>query len=188
MRAELIQLHKRVGKTMIYVTHDQLEAMTMSDRVAIMDKGRLQQLGTPQEVYNRPSNLFVAAFIGAPTMNLIKGGVDGVGEEMAFRAGALHLAPPSTFAQRTGKLPQGAQVVLGVRPEDVLLYCGNLAAFVTLIEPVGHETIIFLDVLGHQIVARTDAQTRLRQGAAVNVAFRMENVHMFDAADGRRFA
>ncbi|MGE0153821.1 MAG: ABC transporter ATP-binding protein [Reyranellaceae bacterium] len=183
MRAELIQLHRRVGKTMIYVTHDQLEAMTMSDRVAIMDKGRLQQLGTPHEVYNAPANLFVASFIGAPTMNLVQGELARAGDGAVFRAGSLEVAAPSL----AGGTEAGA-AVLGVRPEDVLVEQGDLPATVNLIEPVGHETLLSLDVLGHRVVARTDAQTRLTYGATTTVAFRPGKLHLFDGKRGHRLA
>jgi multiple sugar transport system ATP-binding protein len=186
MRTELIQLHQRVGKTMIYVTHDQLEAMTMSDRVAIMDKGRIQQLGTPKEVYDEPANLFVAAFIGTPAMNFIQGTVEKIDGKVVLRADGLDIVPPRSIAHVLQRQPEGAQVVLGVRAEDVILEQGGLPAAVSLIEPVGHETIVFLDLQGHRVVARAGAQSTLRRGDPIQVSFREENVHVFDGVEGSR--
>jgi multiple sugar transport system ATP-binding protein len=181
MRAELIQLHRRIGKTMIYVTHDQLEAMTMSDRVAIMNKGHLQQLGTPHEVYNTPLNLFVASFIGAPTMNMMNGVMVPATGGALFRAGSLEIAMPSLVDSA-----RASSVVLGVRPEDVLVGQGYLSATVALLEPVGHETLVSLDLSGHRIVARTDSQTSLKYGTTTKIAFRPGKLHMFAAEGGHR--
>jgi multiple sugar transport system ATP-binding protein len=174
MRAELIELHRRVGRTFVYVTHDQLEAMTMSDRIAVMHEGVLQQFGTPGEVYNRPANLFVASFIGAPAMNLLRGAV----EQGAFVHPALRLALAGAIAR---------DVVLGVRPEDVVLGSGPFSARVRLVEPTGHEKIAQLDIEGGDtLTIRADAEAPLAAGETLRWNLRASRLHMFDAASGAR--
>jgi ABC-type sugar transport system ATPase subunit len=157
MRAELIELHRRVGRTFVYVTHDQLEAMTMSDRIAVMHEGVLQQFGSPGEVYNRPANLFVAGFIGAPAMNLVVNGS----------------ATP--------------EMVLGLRPEDVTLGAGPFAARVRLVEPTGHEQIAQLDIEGGDtLTIRADAEAPLTAGETLRWGVRAARLHLFDATKGTR--
>ncbi len=177
MRAELIELHRRLGRTFVYVTHDQLEAMTMSSRIAVMHEGALQQLGTPSEVYGRPANLFVASFIGSPAMNLLHGRV----AEGVFRHAALSL--PCTG------VAEGTQVVLGLRPEDVTLGTGPFSARVRLVEPTGHEQIAALDIEGgEKLTIRADAEVPLRAGETLAWGVRAARLHLFDAASGRRLA
>jgi ABC-type sugar transport system ATPase subunit len=178
MRSELIELHRRVGRTFVYVTHDQLEAMTMSDRIAVMHEGVLQQFGTPNEVYNSPANLFVAGFIGAPSMNLLHGkAADG-----GFRHAALHLpfaAPAATEAGRT--------LVLGLRPEDITLGNGPFSARVRVVEPTGHEQIVLLDIEGgDSLTVRADADAPLRPGETLRWGVRAPRLHLFDAGEGTR--
>jgi ABC-type sugar transport system ATPase subunit len=176
MRAELIELHRRVGRTFVYVTHDQLEAMTMSDRIAVMHEGVLQQIGTPGDVYNSPANLFVAGFIGAPTMNLVQGQV----EAGAFVHPALRLA----FA---GQAPATRRLVLGVRPEDVLLGEGPFAARVRLVEPHGHEQIAQIEIEGGDaLTIRADAARPLASGDMLRFDLRAARLHLFDAEAGTR--
>jgi multiple sugar transport system ATP-binding protein len=175
MRAELIELHRRLGRTFVYVTHDQLEAMTMSTRIAVMHEGMLQQLGTPGEVYGRPANLFVAGFIGSPAMNLLRGSL----AEGAFQHAALRL-PARGSAEAT-------EVVLGLRPEDVTPGSGPFAARVRLVEPTGHEQIAVLDIEGgERITIRADAEAPLRAGETLAWGVRAPRLHLFDAASGRR--
>ena len=160
MRAELKQLHQRVGGTMVYVTHDQVEALTLGDRVAVMDAGAIRQIGTPDEVFNTPADRFVGRFVGTPPMNVVERGVlplDGV--------------------------PDGAEV--GVRPEHVGLTPGD-GAEVQLVEPVGTEAYAHLLVNGARVVARVAADRRPEPGTRVGVAVRREDVHLFDAETGRR--
>ncbi|WP_270936013.1 ABC transporter ATP-binding protein [Falsiroseomonas oryzae] len=178
MRAELIELHARIRRTFIYVTHDQLEAMTMSDRIAVMHEGVLQQFGTPAEVYNRPANLFVAGFIGAPTMNLLH----GQAAEGAFHHPALGLpfaggSPPAS----------GQRLVLGLRPEDVVLGTGPFAARIRLVEPHGHEQIVQLDIEGGDtLTIRADAALPLAAGEALRWGLRTARLHLFNAESGGR--
>jgi multiple sugar transport system ATP-binding protein len=177
MRAELIELHARLGRTFVYVTHDQLEAMTMSDRIAVMQEGVLQQLGTPAEVYNRPANLFVAGFIGSPAMNLIRG--------RAMEGGFVH---PSFRLSFTGSdaPATGHEVVLGIRPEDVILGTGPFTAWLRLVEPTGHEQIAVLALDGDTLTVRADAELPLRTGETLNWGVRAPRLHLFDAESGRR--
>jgi ABC-type sugar transport system ATPase subunit len=178
MRAELIELHRRLGRTMIYVTHDQLEAMTMSQRIAVMNGGRLQQLGTPDAVYNRPANRFVADFIGTPSMNLIEGVIEGT----AFRAeGFAQALTPQQAGGAAGP------AVLGVRPEHVILGAGAVQGIVRVVEPTGHETIVILETAGHRLTARTAAGTRLAPGERIPFDLDATALHLFAGdADGRR--
>jgi multiple sugar transport system ATP-binding protein len=170
MRAEIIALHRRLGRTMVYVTHDQLEAMTMSTRIAVMRGGELQQFAAPAEVYARPANLFVAEFIGSPTMSILDGRVAG---------GRLDVAGTAMPAS----LPDGALKV-GVRPEDVVVGTGDARARVVAVEPVGHETILVLQAGPERITARIAAGTAVADDMAFG--FVPGRLHYFDADTGRR--
>jgi multiple sugar transport system ATP-binding protein len=162
-RAELVDLHRRVDSTFIYVTHDQVEAMTMGTRIAVMSKGHLQQVGTPQEVYARPQTVFVAEFIGMPPMNVLP-------------AGAI-----------------GQQVVrVGVRPEHVAIHgadggVGDLAATVRVVEQLGHETLVICDAGGARVVVRQDSADPVPSvGDAVQLSVPEQHRHVFDATSGER--
>ena len=165
MRAELKALHRRVGATMLYVTHDQVEALTLGDRVAVLAAGELQQVGTPDEVWGTPRNRFVARFVGSPAMNLVP------------RDGPLAVAG----------LPDGP-VEVGVRPEHLRLGGEGAAAVVELVEPIGSEALVHLRADGHELVARLPAEERPREGDRVRIAVRREHVHLFDAVSGERIA
>jgi multiple sugar transport system ATP-binding protein len=175
MRAELIQLQKRLGKTMIYVTHDQLEAMTMSDRIVIMNQGEVQQVAGPEEIYQRPANRFVAGFVGTPAMNFLRGRVDGG----VFTGQGLSLQVPSAADE---------EVELGLRPEDLLLGEGDLTANVSVVEPTGHEHIVLFRAGNAEFTARVPAERRMKAGESVPLAIRGRNAHVFDAASGQRLA
>jgi multiple sugar transport system ATP-binding protein len=174
MRAELIELHQRLGRTFIYVTHDQLEAMTMSNRIAVMHEGVLQQIGSPKDVYDHPANLFVAGFIGAPSMNMFRGKLDGG----RFRHAALDLA----VSGATGEM------IIGVRPEDVTLGHGPHRATVRVLEPAGHETLIIMDASGDQLTARARPDTDVAPGQMIPFDVRNDRLHCFDAGSGQRLA
>ena len=185
MRAELIRLHRRIGRTMVYVTHDQLEAMTMSQRIAVLRDGRLQQFASPQDIYARPGNDFVAGFIGTPSMNFLDGRLEGAGADRLFRCGEVTL--PLGALPLTEEYPEpDRQVRLGIRPEHVRLDSGGEAARVTVVEPTGHETILVFDYSGNEIVARMDGEVPLQPDDGVKLSFRVEKLHLFAAADGRR--
>jgi multiple sugar transport system ATP-binding protein len=172
-RAELKRLHQRVGATMVYVTHDQVEALTLGDRVAVLNEGVLQQLGAPDDVYRRPANRFVARFIGSPAMNLFPAAVlDG-----SLQAG------PFVFETRPN-LPERVEV--GVRPEHVKVTEGDegASAEVQVVEMAGNETYLHLRAGGSPLVARVGADVRPPVGSIVRVNASAADVYVFDAETG----
>jgi multiple sugar transport system ATP-binding protein len=177
-RLELVELHQRVGTTFIYVTHDQVEAMTMATRIAVMSEGLLQQVGPPQEVYERPTNLFVARFIGSPPMNTIAATFvirDGQAL-LEVGGGQLPLArgAPLTAAD-------GDAVVLGVRPEHLQIGPGEVEATIVAVEWLGHERHIVCDLAGEKVRVREAASAGLRTaGEQVRLAIAPDQVHLFD--------
>jgi ABC-type sugar transport system ATPase subunit len=190
LRAELKKLHQTVGTTAIYVTHDQVEAMTLGDRIAVMSDGVLQQLGPPQEVYSRPANLFVAGFIGSPPMNLLAGTAQG---------GEVRFGP---FSFTRPGVPDG-EVVIGLRPEALAPAGGEgvqVELTVEIVEPLGNEVVVHGTVPGRNagppavdavegrahVIARLGAATRLTPGELVRLAFDPAGAHLFDPADGLR--
>ena len=184
MRTELKSLHKRLGATFVYVTHDQAEAMTMADRIVVMSRGRIEQVGTPLEIYNRPSSRFVAGFFGTPTMNFIEGTVEVDRSVRTFRGKGLDhplsAAVPAALA--------GRKVVLGVRSEHVLIGDGaELRGTAQLTEPLGDMTLVhFDDGCGHDLVAKVGPTTGIQPGSALSFRFASDNCHLFDASDGMR--
>jgi multiple sugar transport system ATP-binding protein len=183
MRAELIELHRRLGKTMIYVTHDQLEAMTMSDRIAVMKDGRLQQFATPAEIYAKPANSFVAGFIGTPAMTLAPGRLlTGDGAD-AIKLSGVDSAIPIDAA---GMNAAGGEILVGVRPEDVILGRGPWQARVRLVERTGHESIVMLELGASGLTARVVGEADVRIGELVPFDLRVEKLHLFNADDGSR--
>ena len=185
MRGELKRLQYELGTTTIYVTHDQAEAMTLAHRVAVMDRGRLQQFDTPMNVYARPANKFVAGFMGSPSMNLLDGKVDHeerkfIGQGIAFALGEETLS----------RLRGHRSVTLGVRPEDVMLsvteFSGATPASIYVTEALGNETLVFLNLGQEKIVARAAAGLRLEIEARVWVSFDPAKLHFFDSQSGER--
>ncbi|SMC55613.1 ABC transporter ATP-binding protein [Primorskyibacter flagellatus] len=177
MRLEIKKLHQRVGNTIIFVTHDQVEAMTMADRIVIMKDGHIQQVGTPSEVYHSPANTFVARFIGAPSMNMLPGVVED--------GGKIWLDSGTEVTLNTAAKP-GQAVVLGVRPED--LYPGDGPALVRgpvlVREPLGAETLIYVGREGDEVIAKADGRTPPEVGEEVTLTAALENLHVFDAETG----
>ena len=187
-RAELVELQRRLHATVLYVTHDQVEAMTMGHRIAVLDGGVLQQLDTPQAVYAAPANLFVARFIGTPPMNTIDGQIRSDGGLLAFESSGVQLVLPAPLAKvaRAATL-EGA--VLGVRPEDLHLEAtGPITAKVVLIESLGHERHVVTRLDDGQLVTvRQGAQdVAPRDGEVVRIAARPGTLYLFDPASGRR--
>jgi multiple sugar transport system ATP-binding protein len=188
MRAEISKLHRRLGATIIYVTHDQVEAMTMASRIFIMNKGSLQQSGEPLEVYKHPANQFVAGFIGSPAMNFIE--VKLVQEQGRYfiDAGAFKLRLPEAFHPQVEK-HEGGTVIFGVRPEDMSAQAagavsgnGNtLTARADVVETLGAETFVYLTCGPHSIVARMESPERpLTVGQTLEVELKMQKAHLFD--------
>jgi ABC-type sugar transport system ATPase subunit len=184
MRTELKGLHKRLGATFIYVTHDQAEAMTMADRIVVMSKGRIEQVGTPLDIYNRPATRFVAGFFGTPTMNFVEGTVDVDGHARRFRATGLEHPLPDTVPAGLA----GRKVVLGVRSEHVLVGDGaELKGTAQLTEPLGDATLVFFDDgRGNALVAKVGPMTTIAPGSPLSFRFAANACHLFAADDGTR--
>jgi ABC-type sugar transport system ATPase subunit len=182
MRAELSQLQRRLGATILYVTHDQVEAMTMGQRIAVMNDGRLQQFAEPLEVYRRPANLFVASFIGSPAINLFEGELGVRDGGCVFRTGSFELNVPC------GTTPPAGPAMLGVRPEDLRITDhGSFSAVVHVIEPVGSEMYIHLATGDEtRVVARAPADTQVRVDERVGLDIPPDKVHLFRSDTGER--
>ncbi|MFY9513520.1 MAG: sn-glycerol-3-phosphate ABC transporter ATP-binding protein UgpC [Rubrivivax sp.] len=186
-RIEVRELHDRLGATSIYVTHDQVEAMTLADRIVVMHDGVIQQAGPPLALYDRPDNLFVAGFIGSPPMNLYDGRIEGQ-EGNSLRV-ALDLGGHLAAAASTGPTPAGAHaVVAGVRAEDLRLENESpaLRCRVRAIEQLGHESHVHALMGSTRICLTTRERTTLRPGDTIGLSVAPERVHLFDRASGRR--
>jgi multiple sugar transport system ATP-binding protein len=190
MRAEISKLTKRLETTTIYVTHDQIEAMTMGDRIVVMKDGFIQQTDSPEQLYNHPVNIFVAGFIGAPSMNFISGTLTEQGGSVKFKAAGVDVAVPegkSAVLRSKGYI--GKEVILGIRPEDlheepVFLEASPntiVNANIEVAENLGHEMYLYLNGIGTDtVIARVDGRSGLRDGASVKLALDMNKVHLFD--------
>jgi len=176
MRTEIKELHERLKTTTIYVTHDQIEAMTMADRIVILRDGVIEQIGSPLEVYDKPANLFVAEFIGSPSMNLLKGEVDGATVRMAS---GVSLPLPAGM-----QVGQGRKVVYGVRPEHMAPGDG-VKATVNVTEPTGPDLHIYADLGGEEICAITPERLTLSRGDTIGFNPRLDRIHLFDAEPGK---
>ena len=183
MRAEIKQLHQRTKTTTVYVTHDQVEAMTLGDRIAVMKDGVVQQFGTPAEIYNRPANRFVAEFIGSPAMNMVPvrcqdGGVTAHG-----------LALPLSDPQRQALQAHGHdELVYGLRPESLVFGEQGLPGTLSMIEPTGPETYATVDTPAGPITARVPGVLAAQVGQAVHLQWQPGQAHLFEAAGGQRLA
>ncbi|HEX9822369.1 MAG TPA: sn-glycerol-3-phosphate ABC transporter ATP-binding protein UgpC [Methylomirabilota bacterium] len=186
MRVELKKLHNRLETTAIYVTHDQVEAMTLGDRVVVMKDGWIQQVGEPMELYGRPANKFVAGFIGSPAMNFVDVGINEAGGAVVAETQGLRLAVPAAKAG-TLRAYKGQQVVLGVRPEDVHVATGADAphhvfdATVEVVEPLGSEILLDVRIGRSTIVARVEPSVRVKVHETVRLAVNADRLHFFDA-------
>ncbi|WP_108663161.1 ABC transporter ATP-binding protein [Acuticoccus kandeliae] len=180
MRNELIRLRSKVKGTMIFVTHDQVEAMTMSTRIAVMEAGRIQQLATPDEVYERPATTFVASFVGTPSMNIFP----------AIAGPATGETRPLTFDDVTITVPASAvpegPVTVGARPEDVLLRQGSRSVPVTVVESLGNEQIVTIDTGPRELVARVTTGPKVAIGETLTFDLNAEKLHFFSPETGRR--
>jgi multiple sugar transport system ATP-binding protein len=166
-RGEITKLQQTLGTTSVYVTHDQIEAMTMGHRITVMRDGRIQQVGTPREVYERPANAFVAQFIGTPPMNLIRATVEN---------GHAFSIPVD--------VENGRQIILGIRPEH-LTHGGNIRATVDIVEPIGHESIVYATAGSEKLVAIFDPHETPKAGETIDLGVDPTRVHVFDAETER---
>lgn len=190
-RAEISKLHQRLGTTFIYVTHDQVEALTMADRITVLRDGLLQQVDSPQHLYDHPNNVFVAGFIGSPAMNFFTGTITGTTDEMYADSGAVRIRLPQTQVEQLGQENIGREVVFGVRPEDIHhpqyvpggVNEQGVEAKVDVTELMGNEIFVYL-VAGEDqdFIARVDPRSDLRPGDSVNIVFNGDKVHVFDRA------
>jgi multiple sugar transport system ATP-binding protein len=189
MRAELSRLHDRFRVTTMYVTHDQVEAMTMGDRIAVMSSGRLQQVDAPETLYDNPANLFVAGFIGSPRMNFVPGQITSQDGTTAVRFLGV-LAPLATSSRLIGDPPEG-EVTVGIRPEDLMWRPAagpdctlTLNAEVDVVEPMGHEAYVTALCAGETVTSRFPPRSGVRTHERVELALNPARLHLFDARSG----
>jgi len=186
MRVEIRRLQRDLGTTSIYVTHDQVEAMTMADRLVVMNAGRAEQIGTPRDVYQAPATTFVASFIGSPAMNFLRGRVSSSGTEIEAAGVTLPLL-------RSETLPGGLAVTVGIRPEDVSVVPGrgDLELTVDLVEHLGAETVVIGRARGggrEAFALRCHGDVTFEAGAAIQLGLPRDKLHIFDAENGHRLA
>lgn len=191
MRSEIKKLHQNLGATMVYVTHDQIEAMTLATKIVVMKGGVVQQIGTPAEIYNQPANLFVADFMGSPAMNLIPARTRSAGGSTQIEIARSEGAPILLEAPVGRDLP--ADVILGLRPEDIaeagFRSGGAVQAApcrIDLVEPAGADTYVVSELGGKQVTARLHAETRAQPGAMLDLAFDLSKVSFFAPESGER--
>ena len=199
MRTEIKRLHAATGKTIVYVTHDQIEAMTLATKIAVLKDGILQQVGTPAEIYNRPANLFVADFMGSPSMNLLKARVGSENGRAVLKlaqgggSDEVTLATPDTLA--AAPLAAGREVILGIRPEAITDRDGadrNARAveivdgFVDVVEPAGSDTFVVTQLSGKAVTARMRSDVLVKAGTTMPFAFNLDKAVVFDPGSGVR--
>jgi multiple sugar transport system ATP-binding protein len=188
-RAELIKLHRRLGITTIYVTHDQVEAMTMGDRIVVMKDGLVQQVDAPLGLYNHPSNMFVAGFIGTPSMNFLKAKIGNGSDGYTIDAGCFVVKAPAEKADAL-KDYVGKDVIFGVRPEDIFDKSlaniiqatpdNTIKSIVDVIEPMGPIVTMYLSCGDHDVIATIDAETQAKESAEIELILDMPKTHVFD--------
>jgi multiple sugar transport system ATP-binding protein len=193
-RAEITKLHQQLATTFIYVTHDQTEAMTMGTRIAVMKDGLLQQVDSPQKLYDHPDNMFVAGFIGSPSMNFFDVTVKGSGDNVSVEGDGFTLPIPANRAEGLKNFV-GKQVFMGIRPEDLYdadyvapnIHPGNIDAKVEVTELMGNEVFLYLLTGKNSYVARVDPRSKARVGHDVRMVANLDNVHFFekDTPDNR---
>ncbi len=189
MRTEIKKLHQRVQTTVIYVTHDQVEAMTLADRIVVMRQGHVEQVGTPDVIYREPASTFVASFIGAPTMNLVPGRLQADGDDLAvvLSEGVRLPIPPA----RAGRYRAygGREAILGLRPEHIVWAPdgrpGAIKVTAGVVEPLGADTLVFFEIGGREMVCRVPPEAAHRTGDKLRLTFDMSRMHLFDAATER---
>jgi multiple sugar transport system ATP-binding protein len=191
VRAEIKALHQNTHATIVYVTHDQIEAMTLATKIVVLKEGMVQQVGTPAEIYNRPANLFVADFMGSPAMNMLKGTVVAGGISLFGAKGVTVKVPPSV----TASLPEGKQVILGLRPEAIsdegsadaaASAKADVEAEVTIVEPTGSDTFVTGKLDGTTFTGRARAETAVTPGQTFRFVFNLDKAVVFDPETGNR--
>jgi multiple sugar transport system ATP-binding protein len=182
MRSEIKQLHKKVGVTSVYVTHDQVEAMTLADRVVVLNKGVIQQAGSPMELYRQPANTFVAGFIGSPAMNFFEATI--VQGEARTAAGARFPFKPARAVS------EGESVTVGVRPEHFLRSGdgAGLTGPISIVEPTGGQTFVTLDIAGQPTVVTLSGEDTLDLGSDLTLFTQPTHVYVFDGQTGQRIS
>ncbi len=192
MRAEIVKLHARLGVTMMYVTHDQTEAMTMGQRIAVMNKGVVRQLDNPLEVYRKPADRFVAGFIGTPSMNMIDGTVQRSDGRLVFRTESLSVAIPPEMDSITNLCPHG-KITIGIRPEDLLAGAPQAGArielgegTIELVEMLGSEAVVHAVLGKSTLVYRVDGDEVPTRGQRVKLSAPLSRVHLFDSRSEER--
>ncbi|MEK1932425.1 MAG: sn-glycerol-3-phosphate ABC transporter ATP-binding protein UgpC [Pararhizobium sp.] len=187
LRVEIKRLHRDLKSTIVYVTHDQVEALTLADRIAVMKGGVIQQLGTPAEIYRKPANLFVASFIGSPTMNFLEGAIEGDGEKAHFVCDQIRFPLGGYAAEKT--LRSGTEVMFGFRPEQITVANGaqpnTIPVEIDLVEPMGGETIIWAKAGNTTIAIKGDESLQTLVGGPLHLAIQPERISLFEE-NGRR--
>ena len=183
MRTEIRELHQRLGSTTVYVTHDQIEAMTMADKIVVMQEGHIEQVGSPLVVYDQPANTFVAEFIGSPSMNMIEAILRESSDGVVAAVGEARIALPDDVAHAPGQ-----KVLLGIRPEKLELKDDGIAGRISLIEPTGSETHVVIRSEGKELVSVLRERRSLRIGQEVFLAAAPDSILLFDRETGQRMA
>jgi multiple sugar transport system ATP-binding protein len=183
LRVEIKRLHQRLAATMIYVTHDQIEALTLADRIAVMKDRVIQQLGTPNEIYRRPANRFVASFVGSPAMNFLRGTFAIKNDAPCFTAAGLSV-PLDGYAF-DARPAEGAPIELGIRPEHVEAG-GDLPASIEMVEPMGSDQLAWLRIGNHPLSMRLSTEAQITAGRPIALRFPADKLNLFDAVSGRR--
>jgi len=192
MRIEIKKVHQKVRTTTVYVTHDQVEAMTLADRVVVMNKGRIEQIGTPNELYHKPATHFVAGFIGSPAMNFIPCRLEDSGGKLQIRlTDRIAFALPPARAARYNALPRTENLLLGLRPEHLTESNAHLEpgveSFDTVLdvtEPMGMETLVYFGLEGTPVCGRVDPNAGAKDGAPMRLAMDLNNMHLLNEATG----
>ena len=198
LRTEIKRLHQSTHATIVYVTHDQIEAMTLATKIAVLKEGLLQQVGTPYEIYNHPANLFVADFMGSPSMNLMAGKVtraNGHASVLLERSEGAPIQLPAPRGAKTEALTDGRDVIMGIRPEAITdrdsadrnsTGISMVDARVDVVQPAGSDTFVVTKIAGKEVTARMRAETEVQPGQTVPLAFNLDKALLFDPASGVR--
>ena len=190
MRTEIKRLHQRLGTTMVYVTHDQIEAMTLATKIAVMKDGEVQQFGSPEDIYDRPANVFVAEFMGSPAMNILGGSLRRAPDHALVEIGSA-AGPPLRLSVRNASADMAGEVLVGIRPEAFRIAAGaqdgaTVDLRVDVIEPVGSDDYVVLDWAGREVTARLESAASLIPGQNVRFTLRSDKLCFFESRSGKR--